>query len=523
MGITKFDIFISYKRISLPTANNLYYRLSTRGYSVFFDLEEMRRDDFNEQLLNYIKNANDVLVLLQEGSLKGCSSPTWENDWFLREISYALEMKKNIIPILIEDYKMPEEQILPQKLKGLTLKNALYLHFDSVDSLLEKMVKKGFLNSNPNLVDKLTSVFKFYSNEDCHVYKEGKLVGEVEGKSDSPFFLPVSRKGDYRFKCVNANTNESQIKKEHIENDEEKEIEVEWEEHKSAELKQKKAETAKKNDNISEVQTPAKKAEESIEIPKLNKDVITIDLGSLKVNMIRVEGGKLLIGSKNNKHNVILSTFYISEFLVTKSLWNLVMGEDSIMTKMAKKVTDEPVTAAAAIANPLLAGAFLLGKKIFNNSIAKENIIENDDPNLPVLISYEEAKGFVLSLSKMTNLQFDLPTEEEWEYAARGGQKSKGFIYAGSNNVDEVAWYKNWTMQDGQSVLQPVGLKKPNELGIYDMSGNVWEWAKEKYNRGILRGGSVKNDERESQVHQRSTNTNIKGGVRLVLRGVAEK
>ena len=523
MGTTKFDIFISYKRISLPTANNLYYRLCTRSYSAFFDLEEMRRDNFNEQILNYIKNANDVLVLLEEGSLKSCSSPTWENDWFLREISYALEMKKNIIPILIGDYKMPEGQFLPQKLKELTLKNALYLHFDSVDSLLEKLEKKGFLKSEPNLVDKLTSVFKFYSNEDCHVYKEGKLVGEIKGKSDSPFFLPVSRKGDYRFKCVNTNTNESQTKKEHIENDEEKEIEVEWAESKSAEPKQKKAETATKNDNISKVQTPAKKAKESSEIPKPNKDVVTIDLGSLKVNMICVEGGKLLIGSKNNKHNVFLSTFYISEFLVTKSLWDLVMGEDTIMTKIAKKVTDEPAATAVAIANPLLAGAYLLGKKIFNNSIEKEKIIENDDPNLPVLISYEEAKAFVQCLSKMANLQFDLPTEEEWEYAARGGQKSKGFIYAGSNNADEVAWHKNLTSQNGRSVLQPVGLKKPNELGIYDMSGNAWEWAKEKYNRGILRGGSVKNDERESQVHQRSTNTNIKGGVRLALRGVAEK
>ena len=67
-----YDIFISYKRKSLPTANNLYYRLTTRGYSTFFDLEEMGRDNFNVQLLNYIENAKDVFVILEEGSLDGC-------------------------------------------------------------------------------------------------------------------------------------------------------------------------------------------------------------------------------------------------------------------------------------------------------------------------------------------------------------------------------------------------------------------------------------------------------------------
>ena len=495
--------------------------MSTRGYSVFFDLEEMRRDNFNEQLLNYIKNANDVFVLLEEGSLNNCSSPTWENDWFLREISYALEMNKNIIPVLIGDYTMPEEQSLPQKLKELTLKNAPKFNFEFFDSYLDKLVEKDYLISKPNLVDKVTSVFKFYSNEDCQVYKEGKLVGDIEGKSDSPFYLPISRKGDYRFKCVNANTNENQVRKEHIENDEEKEIEVEWKERKLVKPVKEITKDAKKKDNISEDQSPAKKSEENLERPKLSEDVLTIDLGTHKFNMIRVEGGKLLIGSKNSKHNAILSTFYISEFLVTKNLWNLIMGEDTIMAKAARKAKEEPIAAAAAIVNPLLAGVYIWGKKIINDSIPKEKIIENDDPNLPVLTSYKEAQRFVLCLSKRTNLQFDLPTEEEWEYAARGGQKSKGFIYSGSNNVDEVAWYKNWTLQDGQSVLQPVGLKKPNELGIYDMSGNAWEWAyTEKYYGEILRGGSVHDDERESQVHQRSTKTI--GGVRLVLRDVKE-
>lgn len=90
----KYDIFISYKRKSLPTANNLYYRLITRGYSTFFDLEEMRRDNFNVQLLNYIENAIDVFVILEKGSLDACKQDNWEKDWFCQEISFALEKKR---------------------------------------------------------------------------------------------------------------------------------------------------------------------------------------------------------------------------------------------------------------------------------------------------------------------------------------------------------------------------------------------------------------------------------------------
>lgn len=77
-----YDIFISYKRISLPTANNLYYRLSVRGYSTFFDLEELGRDNFDVSLLSHIETAKDVFVILEENALDGCKNQDWEKDWF---------------------------------------------------------------------------------------------------------------------------------------------------------------------------------------------------------------------------------------------------------------------------------------------------------------------------------------------------------------------------------------------------------------------------------------------------------
>ena len=97
--------------------------------------------------------------------------------------------------------------------------------------------------------------------------------------------------------------------------------------------------------------------------------------------------------------------------------------------------------------------------------------------NLPVeSVTWNECQQFVQKLSEMTGLHFRLPTEAEWEYAARGGNQSKGYTYAGSNNADSVAWHPN-----NCSGLQPVGQKTPNELGIYDMSGNLYEWCSDWY------------------------------------------
>ena len=142
---------------------------------------------------------------------------------------------------------------------------------------------------------------------------------------------------------------------------------------------------------------------------------------------------------------------------------------------------------------------------------------------------YDEAREFVRRLSKMTNIQFDLPTEEEWEYAARGGQKSKYCRYAGSNNIDDIAWYRN----NSERSTHPVGEKQPNELGLYDMCGNVWEWTKtpaHSYatniepdgNIFIRRGGSWWHEDKNCRVSRRYASDRSKKtsglGLRVVIR-----
>ena len=150
--------------------------------------------------------------------------------------------------------------------------------------------------------------------------------------------------------------------------------------------------------------------------------------------MVAVQGGTFMIGSKKQSpiHKVILSDFYISAYVVNQRKWAHLMGS-----------------------NP--------------------STIKGDD--LPVTnVSWNDVQEFIQKLNAQTGKQYRLPTEAEWEYAAIGGNQSEGFKYAGGNVLDEVGWYCYNCVQ-----LQPIGLKKPNELGLYDMTGNVWEWCSDWY------------------------------------------
>lgn len=194
----------------------------------------------------------------------------------------------------------------------------------------------------------------------------------------------------------------------------------------------------------------------------------TFTVNGVSFDMILVEGGTFTMGATSEQgndaysdekpvHQVTLSDYYIGETEVTQALWKAVMGTNPSHFK------------------------------------GDSNPVEN--------VSWNDCQEFIRKLNSLTGRTFRLPTEAEWEYAARGGNQSKGYKYSGSNTLSSVAWYTD----NSSSKTHAVKTKSPNELGLYDMSGNVWEWCSDWY-------GS----------YQSSTQTNPQGpssGSARVLRG----
>ena len=188
-----------------------------------------------------------------------------------------------------------------------------------------------------------------------------------------------------------------------------------------------------------------------------------------------VEGGRFMMGALPQdtladadevRHQETVGDYYIGETEVTQALWEVVMHKN----RSKQKGADMPVE----------------------------------------YVTYEQIQEFIARLNKMSGRHFRLPTEAEWEYAARGGRQSKGYLYAGSDNPDEVAYTLTHDFDDHH---KRVAQLKPNELGLYDMSGNVWEFCEDWYrktptskpsgNFHVMRGGSYDCDARYSRVTNR--------------------
>ena len=201
----------------------------------------------------------------------------------------------------------------------------------------------------------------------------------------------------------------------------------------------------------------------------------TLKVKGVTYKMRYVEGGSFMMGAIPNdtladkdevRHQVTLKDFYIGETEVTQELWEAVMSKNRSKQKGAK---------------------------------------------MPVeYITYDQCQEFIVRLNQLTGFVFRLPTEAEWEYAAKGGKKSRGYLYAGSNDPAEVAYTLGKDFDDHH---KPVGQLKPNELGLYDMSGNVWEFCDDWYRKTpdgkpsryfhVIRGGAYDCDARYSRLTNR--------------------
>ena len=213
--------------------------------------------------------------------------------------------------------------------------------------------------------------------------------------------------------------------------------------------------------------------------------VLRFEVNDIPFSMQRIENGVFLMGGTREQHHERLSTdlpthtvalnaYYISHTEVTQSLWKAVMPEWEIMDEL-------------------------------------------NNPNYPITdVSWYDCQVFIHRLDSITGMPFRLPTEAEWEFAARGGNETQGFRFAGGNILDSVSW----GLSNGGFRKHTVGLKKPNELGLYDMTGNVSEWCSDWYapyyigtepnpkgpitgDNKIVRGGSFDNCQANSHISYR--------------------
>ena len=183
------------------------------------------------------------------------------------------------------------------------------------------------------------------------------------------------------------------------------------------------------------------------EISSTDEKIIEFNVDGVKFSMVEVEGGTFTMGATEDQgnddldeekpiHEVTLSSYCIGQTEVTQELWQAVMGDNPSKFKGAKRPVD--------------------------------------------CVSWDDCQEFIRKLNEKTGKNFRMPTEAEWEYAARGGNRSQHYKYSGSNDADDVAWCGQ-ALEDKVEGTHDVATKRPNELGIYDMSGNVYEWCSDWY------------------------------------------
>ena len=223
----------------------------------------------------------------------------------------------------------------------------------------------------------------------------------------------------------------------------------------------------------------------------------TLTINGVTYKMVHIDGGTFQMGATSEQgndaygneepvHSVTLSDYYIGETEVTQELWQAVTGQ-------------KPTSYSQQWSS-----SFGLG----NNYPAN-------------FVNWNDCEEFITKLNQLTGQNFRLPTEAEWEFAARGGNSSQGYKYAGSNTIGDVAWYNS---NSSYLKTNPVATKSPNELGLYDMSGNVSEWCQDWYGSysssdqtdpvgpssgefelGVMRGGCIDGKARDCRVSRRES------------------
>lgn len=572
----EYDIFISYRREGgKEYARNLTSELVSRGFHPFLDFDELKDGKFDKRITDAIESAPVFMFILSPGSLDRCVN---ENDWVRKEILHAIEHNRHIVPVDIDKQfeAFPSTSDFPQEIKEALGQHQFSqiqtetLYKVSIDEMVKNRIQPAideYMRKRQKAAGTDGAEIHIETDMDCHVQRFHRDMIIAKVNEENVIHLP---KGKHKLQFIaveNPEVKDScEYKVEDVSEsdfievflmDKASVVSVESEELEALrkdkdslaatiqglqlQLDAAKVETQQvfeqskiaegelrsRIDKISQQLTAANNllAEKERRISSLEKSLSNTEamlnnvkaelkrykdaeakrkaeeeekrkaeeekkrgmfnVGDVEFKMIRVDGGTFTMGAtpemkdayrwEKPTHKVTLSSYRIGETPVTQKLWQAVMGSNP----SCFKGEDRPV----------------------------ENV------------SWDDCQVFIDKLREKVGAKFRLPTEAEWEFAARGGNKSMHTQFSGSNNIDDVAWYN----QNSGNCNRYVMMKKSNELGIYDMTGNVWEWCQDvfewydmqdktdpkgptKGSKRVFRGGSWCNNADECRISFRNNN-----------------